>query len=526
MAIIVRYLEQSHNPDEPPKAVERLLNVFTTHTTSGAALKASIMKTLNEYKISLENLVGQSFDGAGNMRGKLKGLKTLIQIDAPKAEYVWCNSHRFNLVVNAVCSSSLQLKRAIDILEELHTFMTGYKRNAAFIEEQGKGRKMSVKRVQTTRFSSTKDAVTTMLRMFTPVMSTLEKLSEDRELDNKTITEATGLLKRIRDINFVVCIHVLDKIFSVTSPMTIMLQGVAIDLASAAHLLENCKASISNLRENGDSSWEEMWQLSIRFAERHGIDPTKVQRKRKVPRKANELCGDEAPDDTQKRLKTGVYIVALDALINQMNDRFPDSNLALFRQMSVFTEKRLKSVPFTVKEEDIRHLCERYGFDAHEAIKELESFVSCYVDLDDDNQSNNSAAQTLSVSTGQQQQPYSQDSSSGTENESEDDGRGDSTQRETDEFIYKHWRQFGFFDPLRVVFQLSAFPTLTCIYKVLATLPVTSCSAERAMSRLKIIKNRLRSTTSDERLDSLMIIASESDVDSLQATDITGICRF
>lgn len=104
MAIIVRYLEQSHNTDEPPKAVERLLKVFTTHTTSGADLKASIVKTIEDYKIPLENLVGQSCDRPGNMRGKLKGLKTLIQNDAPKAEYIWCNSHRFNLVVNAVCS--------------------------------------------------------------------------------------------------------------------------------------------------------------------------------------------------------------------------------------------------------------------------------------------------------------------------------------------------------------------------------------------------------------------------------------
>ena len=118
----------------------------------------------------------------------------------------------------------------------------------------------------------------------------------------------------------------------------------------------------------------------------------------------------------------------------------------------------------------------------------------------------------VTVSAGQQQQPDSSVSSSG--NESKDDGRGDNTnaQRDTEKFVYKQWRRFGFFDQLCVVFQLSAFHPLTCIYKVLATLPVTSCSAERAMSRLKIIKNRLSSTTIDERLVSLMIIASETDV--------------
>ena len=68
--------------------------------------------------------------------------------------------------------------------------------------------------------------------------------------------------------------------------------------------------------------------------------------------------------------------MALDALINQMDDRFPESNRILFRQMSVFIEKRLTSAPFIVKEEDIRHLCERCGFEAHQA-KGAEKF--CFV---------------------------------------------------------------------------------------------------------------------------------------------------
>ena len=88
-----------------------------------------------------------------------------------------------------------------------------------------------------------------MLRTFTAVISTLDKLSTEQEVANKIITEATGWLTRICDINFVVSLHFLDKIFSVTSLVTIMLQGVVIDLESDAHLLDICKANISNLRK-------------------------------------------------------------------------------------------------------------------------------------------------------------------------------------------------------------------------------------------------------------------------------------
>ena len=47
----------------------------------------------------------------------------------------------------------------------------------------------------------------------------------------------------------------------------------------------------------------------------------------------------------------------------------------------------------------------------------------------------------------------------------------------------------------------------------LVILPVTSCSAERALSRLKIIKNRLRSTMSDEWMSDLMPMVSAAEKD-------------
>ena len=51
--------------------------------------------------------------------------------------------------------------------------------------------------------------------------------------------------------------------------------------------------------------------------------------------------------------------------------------------------------------------------------------------------------------------------------------------------------------------------------KILVTLPVTSCKAERAMttmSRIKIIKSRLRSTMLDDWLSAMLCLASERDV--------------
>src|SRR6218665_755929 len=44
-----------------------------------------------------------------------------------------------------------------------------------------------------------------------------------------------------------------------------------------------------------------------------------------------------------------------------------------------------------------------------------------------------------------------------------------SSLQEKSDFLCRQWRRNGFFDPLTVVFQLLAFPTLMCTYKTLAS---------------------------------------------------------
>jgi len=48
--------------------------------------------------------------------------------------------------------------------------------------------------------------------------------------------------------------------------------------------------------------------------------------------------------------------------------------------------------------------------------------------------------------------------------------------------------------------------------QVLVTIAVTSASAERTMSKVKLVKNRLRSTMTDDYFSSLLIVAMEKDI--------------
>jgi hypothetical protein len=56
------------------------------------------------------------------------------------------------------------------------------------------------------------------------------------------------------------------------------------------------------------------------------------------------------------------------------------------------------------------------------------------------------------------------------------------------------------------------YPNVLVAYRILLTVPVTVASAERSFSKLKLLKNYLRSTMSQERLNGLAMCTIEKDI--------------
>jgi hypothetical protein len=58
----------------------------------------------------------------------------------------------------------------------------------------------------------------------------------------------------------------------------------------------------------------------------------------------------------------------------------------------------------------------------------------------------------------------------------------------------------------------SVFPHLHYAIKIAVTLPVSSCSTERLFSKTNFVKTRLRSSTSEDRLEGLVKISCDKDI--------------
>lgn len=379
--LLARYMEVDCHGEQ--RITERLLEVFTTGETSGAVLKECVLDVLKKVKFDIDWIVAQCYDGAGNMRGKYSGMATLIQETCSKAIYIWCHAHRLNLVVNAVARCSNDVKNTLGIIEELYVFMCGHKRNDVFLQEQKQtpGRTVQLKRVSTTRWNSSEAAVDIVLSRYSEVMQALSRMSKAGVYDSETITQATGLRKRLRDIRIIICMHILKMAYHIIGPVSRLLQGISIDLASAAALLSDCKRQFEQLRTNADTEWEKLYQQSAIFASKHGVAcelSSVVERRKRKKRMDGELATDESLAG-KERMKVETFVTVIDEINEQLRSRFSEQNVTFMKQLSFFTPAGLLcNSQDDVTVDDIRAVCEQYGLSAPDVHKELLDFRSTY----------------------------------------------------------------------------------------------------------------------------------------------------
>jgi hypothetical protein len=93
MAIVLRFV------DKYGFIQERFFDLVHVKDTSALTLKNKISDVLSYHRLDIQNIRGQGYDGASNMRGEWKGLQALFLNDCPYAYYVHCFAHRLQLAL-------------------------------------------------------------------------------------------------------------------------------------------------------------------------------------------------------------------------------------------------------------------------------------------------------------------------------------------------------------------------------------------------------------------------------------------
>ena len=192
----------------------------------------------------------------------------------------------------------------------------------------------------------------------------------------------------------------------------------------------------------------------------------------------------------------------MDLLLTTMKRRF-EQNKDIFNSMSQFSPKNFPSIVETIdaKEElaeKIAAFCDNYSIDSNECASELMSFAGIFGKF------------TESEVCEEDEESEDQE-----ENENQDDEDPDSGNNEDDEPITVLLdKSYAYHNALHILANpkyhlVDAYPILYSVYGKILAIPFTSCTPERTFSVLKRVKNRLRSTISQDRLESLIMMSVE-----------------
>ena len=497
MPLVLRYV------DPEGEIQERFVKFIHCDTgTSGKALATKIVNCItNELKLDVQNCRGQCYDGAGNMAGKYAGVAARIAEINSKALYTHCFSHRLNLCVASSCSIQ-KVKNAMEKMRQVANLFTYSTKKQLLLDEMVHSVMPGYKHTKLidvcqTRWVLRIDGICRFLEMYPAVVAAVTVMSEnvDNEWSNSA-SDAYGFLSLLRNFDFIITLVILKNCLGYTRSATIQLQGAHIDIIKGLSEINIMKRSLTTVRNLIDQYHNVWFEEASSIAENIGaavcfprIVSTQINR--------SNIPATNAVD----YYKRNIAIPFLDHILNELSSRFSDEHLVAYNCISI--------VPAVMKQQ--------YNTTGHK--RQHNELTNLEVDVTKDHSSN---AADLFTSSGRIKvqridKPWKRALFNFCKQYVNDMPNISSLSHEFDNWE-SAWRDCPAEtapDTLSKTMKLInpvSFPNIYTVLKILAVLPVTSCTCERSASTIRILKTYLRSNMSQDRLNGLGIIHSQRDI--------------
>ena len=191
MAIILRFV------DKEGFIKERFFHVVHVRNTTALTIKNEICAIFSHYNLHIENIRGQGYDGASNMRGEWNGLQAPFLKDCSYAYYVHCMAHMLQLALITASREVKDVHQFFDYLVNIINIVVGSSKHndelqhaqaeqvenmiASNENEIGRGANQigTLQRAGDTRWGSHFQSICSLIKMFDATCKVINTISEE-----------------------------------------------------------------------------------------------------------------------------------------------------------------------------------------------------------------------------------------------------------------------------------------------------------------------------------------------------------
>lgn len=460
LSICIRYVNVNENQNTPVKNLqikESFLGFIEMQQQTSQNFENVVLDSLKNMNINIEKCRGQGYDGAANMSGKYSGLQARIKNKVPTADYIHCAAHNLNLVLNDSVQNIVEIRNFYGHLETIYLFFSQslprWQELNQTIKNNGKLKK-TLKKLCPTRWASRNDCLSAIRINYKSVMQSLSTLSLicKKQADR---AEANSIQNKMSTYEFILLLVFQCKVLENINLVSKQLQSSTIDIGRACDLISYARDNFIKMRENFNDlekeacSLAKSWNIELKLT---------WKRQKKVKKLFDELAADTLIENPLRKFQIQVFNQSLDIIINQLSTRYTSMN-EVVEYFSFLTPSRLVELSSEELVKCSEKILNKYESDFSESL--LTQLISFKTVLSKEIRNKNSI----------------------------------------------HDLAKYFMDENQCI--LSSVPDVYSLFQLFLTLPVTSASAERSFSKLKLIKTYLRSTMSAGRLSDLAIMSIE-----------------
>lgn len=453
------YDDQSKCPD----IEEYFLDFIPVFSTTGLNLANILLDNLKKYGINIMDCRGQAYDNGSNMIGKYQGVQTRINNLNPRAFFTPCASHNLNLVLRDSVKNSVQALTFFGTIQRVYTIFSASTSRWDILKNHCEF--LTVKKWSETRWESRINSVKALRYQLPNIIEALEEVSREA-IDTMTRSEAQSLANEISTFEFVLSLIIWYSILVEVNVVSKSLQGKNIDVDISTNMLKSLLIFLKSFRQTGFTN---SVIIAKEICEENCIDTNyktnRLKRKKKI---FNYEGKDNIVNDAEAIFRQQYFFYIVDQGISSMETRF--KQLESYKDDFGFLF-RIGKLTKMVDTDVLKHCMDLQNRLTDEDSKDIDAIdlyseLIIFRSLVNENQTPLEVLSIVKNSNG-------------------------------------------------------SFPNINVALRILLTIPVTSASAERSFSKLKIIKNYLRNRISQEKLSGLSMISIEKSIsDTINYDDI------